>query len=314
MQFAFGSGTLWGIRTDIADSTPIRFGTLQEVQVDFQGEVKELYGQQQFPVDVARGKHKIMGKAKMAEINALTFNDLYFGQTRQTGQMQFAQGEELTMATVSAAVSADTTSGTTLTFTSVPAGVLAGAPVKNVTAPSSIAAGTYVVSKTSTTVTLSAAVSSTVTTADVISFGATATVANTANFSMDLGLRYSSTGLPLTYVDAGPSTGEYTVTSAGVYIVDTALNTTELLADYEYSATSGYSIVGANPLMGAAPRFKAVFTNQYNGNTAGLILYACISTKLTMPTKIDDYVINEFDFSAYANAAGQTFLFSSSLV
>jgi hypothetical protein len=314
MQFAFGSGTLWGVRTDIANPTPIRFGTLQEVQIDFQGEVKELYGQNQFPVDVARGKHKIMGKAKMAEINSLTFNELYFGQTRQTGQLQFAQGESLTPALVTAATSADTTSGATLTFTSVPAGVTVGAPVKNVTAPATIASGTYVVSKTSTTVVISAAVVSTVTTADSISFGAIDTVANTATYAQDLGLRYSATGLPLTYVPYAPDTGEYTKTAAGIYIVAAAAAASEFLVDYQYTAATGYQIIGANPLMGTSPRFKAVFTDQYQDNTLGLILYACISTKLTMPTKIDDYMINEFDFSAFANAAGQTFLFSSSLV
>jgi hypothetical protein len=34
------------------------------------------------------------------------------------------------------------------------------------------------------------------------------------------------------------------------------------------------------------------------------VLNACTATKLMLPTKIDDYEIQEFDFSAFADAAG----------
>src|SRR5690349_13297827 len=86
MQYSFGSGLLWAIRTDIATQAPVRLGTLQDVSVDFAGELKELYGQYQFPVDTARGKTKITGKAKFARISALMFNQVFFGGSTSSGQ------------------------------------------------------------------------------------------------------------------------------------------------------------------------------------------------------------------------------------
>ena len=78
-MFAFGSGVLLGTRTDVANATPVNFGLVQEVQLDLQFTAKELYGQYQFPVAIARGQGKATGKAKMAQISGLAFNNLFFG-------------------------------------------------------------------------------------------------------------------------------------------------------------------------------------------------------------------------------------------
>lgn len=92
-QFMFGSGLLYGTRTDTANNTPRLFGTMQDVSVDFDGEIKELFGQFTFPVDVARGKTKISGKAKFATVAGEIYNDLFFGQTLTAGQKAFAYQE-----------------------------------------------------------------------------------------------------------------------------------------------------------------------------------------------------------------------------
>jgi hypothetical protein len=90
-MFLFGSGVLYGIPTAdangnaIANPTPIKFGTLQNVSVDISFENKSLYGQSQFPVAVGRGKGKIAGKAQFAGINGATLNHLFFGQTLAAG-------------------------------------------------------------------------------------------------------------------------------------------------------------------------------------------------------------------------------------
>lgn len=83
----FGVGKLWAIPSD--GSTPIEFGTLQDVSVGFSWEKKELYGSLQFPVKVVRGKGKIDGKAAFAEINGLAFNFLLAG-TASAGQKTVA--------------------------------------------------------------------------------------------------------------------------------------------------------------------------------------------------------------------------------
>jgi hypothetical protein len=60
--------------------------------------------------------------------------------------------------------------------------------------------------------------------------------------------------------------------------------------------------------MGYTPTFKATFytTKTTQGAAAGLalVLNACTASKLSLPTKTDDYEIQEFDFSAFADATG----------
>jgi hypothetical protein len=95
-MFEFGSGTLWGFPSGgnaAPNPTPMKFGTLQDVSLDISGDVKQLYGQKQFPEAVARGKCKITGKAKFASINGKMLNDLFFGQTLGAGMVQIALDE-----------------------------------------------------------------------------------------------------------------------------------------------------------------------------------------------------------------------------
>ena len=93
MIFEFGSGVLLGVRTDLANATPINFGLIQECQLDLSFTTKELYGQYQFPVAIGRGQGKMTGKAKMAQISGLAFNSLFFGQSIAAGQLATSFGE-----------------------------------------------------------------------------------------------------------------------------------------------------------------------------------------------------------------------------
>jgi len=95
-MFHFGSGTLWGYLVAgnlAANPTPMKFGTLQDINVEISGALKELYGQNQFAEAVARGKCKIAGKAKFAQIIGKHVNDLFFGQTMNSGQKLTALDE-----------------------------------------------------------------------------------------------------------------------------------------------------------------------------------------------------------------------------
>jgi hypothetical protein len=84
--YTFGTGTLWGVRTDVANSTPVKFGALQDVSVEFSGTNKTLFGQYQYPLAVARGTSKISGKAKFGQISGSAFSNLFFGATPASGQ------------------------------------------------------------------------------------------------------------------------------------------------------------------------------------------------------------------------------------
>ncbi len=92
-MYSFGSGVLIGTRTDIANATPVNFGLVQEVTMDETATIKELYGQQQHPLAIARGTIKTTGKAKVARISGLAMASLFYGVTPVPGQLMTAFGE-----------------------------------------------------------------------------------------------------------------------------------------------------------------------------------------------------------------------------
>ena len=245
MQLAFGAGALWGNRTDVTGSGigPEQFGILQDVQIDWDWTTRELWGQFQFPLDVARGQGKIAGKAKFARIFGAIYGDLFFGQTPAAGQLTVSENE--------AAV------------------VPASAP--------------YAV-----------------------------TVANAAGYADDLGVYYAagaSAGNRFTRVTTPAAAGQYSVNPAsGVYTFAAGDAGASLLISYLYNGSSGKKLVLTNQLMGYTPTFKATFytSKTTQGVPAGmtLVLNACTASKLSLPSKTDDYEIQEFDFSAFADPAG----------
>lgn len=236
IQVYFGVGNLVLTRTDVAYSTPTKFGVIQDLEIDFDFTNKSLIGQNQFPVDVARGEGKITGKAKLANILARGMNDAFFGQTLSSGTagVLFANNEAHTVASTTQAVT------------------------------------------------------------------------NAATFIADQGVFYAASGLPLQQVAAGSeATGKYSVNnSTGVYTFNVA-DEVALVFNYTYSVTTGASKIAiANQLMGASPVFSMVAASTYKGNVINLVLNAAIATKLTFPLKNTDYVMNDFEFQAYADAAG----------
>lgn len=98
-QFAFGSGNLWGYQTQdaygntIANLTPLKFGEVQDVGIDFSRDIKLLYGQLQFPAAIGGGKSKLDIKAKFARISGRLFSDLFFGQTLTGGTLTGVQND-----------------------------------------------------------------------------------------------------------------------------------------------------------------------------------------------------------------------------
>ncbi|KZC23544.1 hypothetical protein RHOFW104T7_13155 [Rhodanobacter thiooxydans] len=84
-QRSFGSGLLFATNTAL-NSTPIQFGTLQDVQLDVSRTLKELYGQGQFAVAIGAAQQKITCKAKFAQVNGQLYNDLFFGGSSAVGQ------------------------------------------------------------------------------------------------------------------------------------------------------------------------------------------------------------------------------------
>jgi hypothetical protein len=95
-QYAFGAGSLWGVRNDSnapAVVTPRKFAILQDVQFDFSRTIKQLVGSYNLPVALGAGTIKTSAKAKAARIFAGVYADLYFGATPVTGQTLISEDE-----------------------------------------------------------------------------------------------------------------------------------------------------------------------------------------------------------------------------
>jgi hypothetical protein len=228
MQYGFGAGVLWGVPTIditgavIANPTPVPFGALQDISLDFSWTMKELYGQYQMPLAVGRGAAKVTGKAKAARISASLFN-LTFGETPVAGQLVAALDEKQTTA-------------------------------------------------------LDAA-----------------TVTHAATFVQDLGVSYAATGDPLA-CGAAPARGVYTVAN-GVYAFDPLDNGIAMKISYSYTiAATGQKFTINNQLLGACPFFKLVMNESYQGKVLHVELNRVISGKLSLATKLEDFMIPEFDF------------------
>ncbi len=241
-MYSFGSGVLFGTRTDIANATPINFGLVQGVTIEETATVKELTGQFQRPLAIARGTIKTTGKATVAKISGIAMASLYYGLTPAPGQIATAFGE---------------------------AGIV----------PST---GTPAI-----------------------------TVLNASEWlNDDGGVTYAASGLPLIKVVSGPTIGEYSV-AAGVYTFSAADANAAMLISYTYTiAAGGQRFTVVNELLGTTPTFKACFYTTFQGKAVTLTLNNCTSSKLSFETKLEDFVMPEFDFSCFADAAGNVMTWS----
>lgn len=240
-MYSFGSGVLLGTRTDIANATPVNFGLLQDVTIEETATIKELMGQFQRPVAIARGTIKTTGKAKVARISGLAFANLFYGVTPVAGQLATAFAESGTVAATS--------------------------PF------------TY-------------------------------TVVNAATAVDDDGVLYATTGLPLTKVASAPAAGQYSV-SLGVYTFNSGDAGKNILVNYTYTVSStGQKFTVANQLLGTTPTFQALFYTTFQGLAISLKLNNCTSSKLSFQTKLEDFVLPEFDFSCFADSSGNVMTWS----
>ncbi len=238
MQLIFGIGALWGTRSDVTGVGPDQFGVLQDNMIDFSFELKELYSQSQFPIDIARGKGKITGKAKFARVFGALYADLFFGLSlTQNSETNVSENEVVTLAS-----------------------------------------GTY-------------------------------TVAHSTTFVADLGVYYNTGGnLRFQYVTGAPSTGQYSTGTNGIYTFFTGDIGQSVAVSYVYTDANGKTITITNQYMGYTPTFVGTFYQQRNtqGGTGQLTLRLneCVSSHLSIPTKIDDYAMDDFDFQAFSTGAG----------
>jgi hypothetical protein len=138
----------------------------------------------------------------------------------------------------------------------------------------------------------------------------TVTVLNAGGFVGDNGVVYVASGLPLTKVAATPGAGQYSVAS-GDYAFNAADAGKAVLVSYTYSLDgAGHKFTVTNQLLGTTPTFQAQFFTTFQGQAVSLTLNNCTSSKLSFKTKLEDFVMPEFDFSCFADAAGNVMTWS----
>ena len=234
---AFGPGIVVVQNTTQAVPAPVNIGYAQELTVDLSATNKELFGQNIYPLVVARGTAKATGKIKAATLSGRAWNAAFFGTTMNAGGFAWNVGEQHTLAAT------------------------------------------------------------------------TQQVTNHTTFDVDLGVTYQATGLPLGRVAAGSeTTGYYSVSySTGTYTVSTSDSTSSLLFTYTDTVTTGESLTIPNVALGTTPVFQLDYytnLNQPSARPFAIRLYACVASKLSLATKLEDFVMPEIDFSFFANAAG----------
>jgi hypothetical protein len=99
-MFQFGIGGMFAKTTGGNLGTPDfpqRFGTLQDVNVEFNQKLVPLRGQNKGPDDVAPSDMEIKGKAAFGAIQVETYNALFFADTIVSGEDIVADREEHTV-------------------------------------------------------------------------------------------------------------------------------------------------------------------------------------------------------------------------
>jgi hypothetical protein len=243
-EISFGSGTLIATPTGQGGlTTPIKFGILQDVALDFTADLKELYGQNRYAVALAPGKTKIELKAKFAAISGVLFNTLFFGSPQTATQTMYQDSELVTVPATGAA---------------------------------------------------------------------TVSSAHASVFGADQGVYYDLSGQQLASVSVPAAAGQYSEAN-GIYTFDTLDAGALMYLNYTYQTTSGVQIPLPNPLMGIGPTFGVILAQTFDGRQATYVFPNCQASKLSMPTKQDDFTITEVDFMVAANRTGVVGYLNTSL-
>lgn len=138
-------------------------------------------------------------------------------------------------------------------------------------------------------------------------FQVTVAPPNSGTFDTDLGVTFAATGLPLLKVASAPGASQYSV-SAGLYTFNTADTTKSVNISYAYSiSASGQKLIRTNPLIGTTPTFQLDYASSLYGVTYYRRFFNCISTKLVMAHKLEDFAMPEVDFSFFANPSQQVY-------
>jgi hypothetical protein len=137
-------------------------------------------------------------------------------------------------------------------------------------------------------------------------------VANAASWATDLGVYNPNLGIFYTCVASAPAAKQYSVAN-GVYTFAATEAGNNLQVSYTYtSATTGNTLAVTNQQMGSSPIFGLTLVNQYRGKSLSMTFNAVQSKKLSMPMKLDDFLLSSLDFGAQDDGTGNVFTITAS--
>ena len=141
----------------------------------------------------------------------------------------------------------------------------------------------------------------------------TITAPNSGTFSNDLGVVNATTLEPLKNVASNPATGQYSVDEAtGVYTFASADVGKKVYINFNYDvSTVGKSVAMDKIAMGPTPSFRLdVKLSGPDGQQFLLTLYKCVSSKLSLATKFDEFMQPEVEFKAQLDEYNRAFKLS----
>jgi hypothetical protein len=127
-----------------------------------------------------------------------------------------------------------------------------------------------------------------------------------STWTQDYGVIYNATGVPLTRVNGGAEVAgtSYSIDGSNVYHFASGDNALVVNLSYGYTiAGTGQQMTITNQTLGTAPTFQVALRQIGKTKVGTLVLFAAIASKLTLPTKLEDYTIFELDFEVFANSA-----------
>jgi hypothetical protein len=139
------------------------------------------------------------------------------------------------------------------------------------------------------------------------------TVSNAATFDADLGVTYAASGLPLQRVSSVTAAGQYSVnTATGVYTFYTSDSGSTVLITYTNTVTTAtiQSTTITNQLIGTTPTWQLDYytnLNQPGATPYATRIFQCVTSKLSMGFKLEDFMMPELDFGIFANNAGKVY-------
>jgi hypothetical protein len=128
----------------------------------------------------------------------------------------------------------------------------------------------------------------------------------------DLGVT-DSQGIPYTRVASAPVTGQYSV-AAGLYTFAAADATKTVFISFRYTATSTVAKKQTmrNMTLGYQPSFEAALVVPYNNKNFTMRLPNCVSNKLSLATKLEDFTVPDFEAEAFDDGSGNVGYWSTS--